>query len=727
MSRLERFYPKKFAKDKLCKLIDSIDSDRDSSVNIVDMPTDGDVGGREQLSFPSEFPAGELPDNQNDAAEGLYRRPREAQPIKSIDDKYCPSDVNKNTGHGHIYPRPDGVSMRCGGPKRCDECQKDKLRKEAEIGQDLNTLVTEQEGGKVKQKDTQHGMWNDSYSNDNQFEDADLKLGENDVEGSLEDAVYPPYSDGNGPIDSRYEDTDKEKHNIILHASNDSNEEDRQLWICVDMDGTILSKPDEYQDEQGNQLFGEPLPGAADALREMVDGGARVSIYTARQYFTDDAQSESNLAFDVENFLLENGIEYTDIYIGKKPPCDHFVDDRSIPAFTGDWDLVLDAVRDKLKKVANDPIKDTIDFQGIKMDIEWPTGSVRSYEGEDTYVTHMKADYGYARGIQGNDGEELDIYLVDRDSDSTIAYIIEQVTEDGSYDEDKIVLGATSEGEAIDIYLQHMPAYMLGDVREVPVEKLVNALYGEPEDRRGEEDLVPSEEKEESVKTAGLRYMANRQSGESVGLFIPLPPDLAKQYPLDGKAGEDDSDPHLTVLYIGDVPQDKFQELIDIVEAELSDTRSFELTIGPVGEFTNHDNQRIIHSTVESTGDTSLETVHDNNRQALSVAGFDIKHASRDFKAHITIEYVDEGEEAKFSDIKPKGSWTVNEIELWGLGEPHIIKLKDDMNIINYDKNGTKTWPGDDIFENEFTDGTEDRENRDIPRPPEDGITESVS
>jgi hypothetical protein len=36
---------------------------------------------------------------------------------------------------------------------------------------------------------------------------------------------------------------------------------------------------------------------------------------------------------------------------------------------------------------------------------------------------------------------------------------------------------------------------MLGDVRQVPLDKLVNALYGKPEDRRGQEDLEPSEEK----------------------------------------------------------------------------------------------------------------------------------------------------------------------------------------------------------------------------------------
>lgn len=30
--------------------------------------------------------------------------------------------INTNNGHGHAWPRPDGVKMRCGGPRLCKEC-----------------------------------------------------------------------------------------------------------------------------------------------------------------------------------------------------------------------------------------------------------------------------------------------------------------------------------------------------------------------------------------------------------------------------------------------------------------------------------------------------------------------------------------------------------------------------------------------------------------------------
>lgn len=33
--------------------------------------------------------------------------------------------VGTNTGHGHVWKRPDGVRMRCGGPRMCAACAKD--------------------------------------------------------------------------------------------------------------------------------------------------------------------------------------------------------------------------------------------------------------------------------------------------------------------------------------------------------------------------------------------------------------------------------------------------------------------------------------------------------------------------------------------------------------------------------------------------------------------------
>ncbi len=36
--------------------------------------------------------------------------------------------INPNTGHGHVFHRPDGVKARCGGPGMCAECSQDLAR-----------------------------------------------------------------------------------------------------------------------------------------------------------------------------------------------------------------------------------------------------------------------------------------------------------------------------------------------------------------------------------------------------------------------------------------------------------------------------------------------------------------------------------------------------------------------------------------------------------------------
>lgn len=33
-----------------------------------------------------------------------------------------------NSGHGHVWPRPDGTRMRCGGPGLCQKCTDDQIR-----------------------------------------------------------------------------------------------------------------------------------------------------------------------------------------------------------------------------------------------------------------------------------------------------------------------------------------------------------------------------------------------------------------------------------------------------------------------------------------------------------------------------------------------------------------------------------------------------------------------
>lgn len=45
-----------------------------------------------------------------------------------IDAQPDSSGPGSNTGHGHVWKRPDGVRSRCGGPRLCRKCQQDQAR-----------------------------------------------------------------------------------------------------------------------------------------------------------------------------------------------------------------------------------------------------------------------------------------------------------------------------------------------------------------------------------------------------------------------------------------------------------------------------------------------------------------------------------------------------------------------------------------------------------------------
>lgn len=40
-----------------------------------------------------------------------------------------PGAPDQNTGHGHVFKRPDGSRARCGGPRLCRLCRDDLARK----------------------------------------------------------------------------------------------------------------------------------------------------------------------------------------------------------------------------------------------------------------------------------------------------------------------------------------------------------------------------------------------------------------------------------------------------------------------------------------------------------------------------------------------------------------------------------------------------------------------
>jgi Inorganic Pyrophosphatase len=113
-------------------------------------------------------------------------------------------------------------------------------------------------------------------------------------------------------------------------------------------------------------------------------------------------------------------------------------------------------------------------FQGLSIAIENQKGSVRSGVGKDgkKWRTLMKAPYGYIVSSTGADHEGVDVFVGDNKKAEN-AFVVHQKKDDGSYDEDKVILGVDSVEEAKKLYLSHYDTdKYLGPIRTVPMERL---------------------------------------------------------------------------------------------------------------------------------------------------------------------------------------------------------------------------------------------------------------
>lgn len=104
--------------------------------------------------------------------------------------------------------------------------------------------------------------------------------------------------------------------------------------ICIDIDGTLIH----YEDWQGENHFGQLLPGSSDAMKKLHEEGWFIIIYSTR----------ANKGI-LEKFLHQNDLEFDSINEnpfqpdnakGGKPLADVYVDDRAL-CFKGDWEQTL--------------------------------------------------------------------------------------------------------------------------------------------------------------------------------------------------------------------------------------------------------------------------------------------------------------------------------------------------------------------------------------------------
>ncbi len=161
------------------------------------------------------------------------------------------------------------------------------------------------------------------------------------------------------------------------------------------------------------------------------------------------------------------------------------------------------------QKKSGDYKKGHVTIQGLDIAIENPKGSVRSGvdENGNPWSTEMKNSYGYFEGTKGVDSDDVDCFLGPNPLSENV-FVIDQLKDDGSFDEHKVMFGFDSSEEAREAYLSNYSEDWkgLGDITKVDIEDFKKWVT-KPEVRKKPfteylkvtDSMDPNEDKDDSV------------------------------------------------------------------------------------------------------------------------------------------------------------------------------------------------------------------------------------
>jgi hypothetical protein len=172
--------------------------------------------------------------------------------------------------------------------------------------------------------------------------------------------------------------------------------------------------------------------------------------------------------------------------------------------------------------------------QGLDIAIENRKGSVRKGVDKDgkPWRTVMRNPYGYIRGTKGKDGEEIDAY-VGPDKSAPNGFVVHQHKADGTgHDEDKVMLGFKTKGQARSAYLAHYNSpKFLGPISTLTIEQMKQRFAkGEKIEKLATKPMDQREGDTPSTDATG-RENANWRQAPS-GLGHAVSPEQAERHYL---------------------------------------------------------------------------------------------------------------------------------------------------------------------------------------------------
>ena len=123
---------------------------------------------------------------------------------------------------------------------------------------------------------------------------------------------------------------------------------------------------------------------------------------------------------------------------------------------------------------------------------------------------------------------------------------------------------------------------------------------------------------------------------ESAGLFLPLPKEIASYFPYKE---EDESKPHVTILYFGNVLEDDKDLYKKACEIAVAKNKIGKVNLDKLSFFKNQEDQWIAHNPVHCEG---LGELRKQLWDGCDRFGLEIQDGFRKFKPHATLAYLDE-------------------------------------------------------------------------------------
>ncbi len=150
-------------------------------------------------------------------------------------------------------------------------------------------------------------------------------------------------------------------------------------------------------------------------------------------------------------------------------------------------------------------------------------------------------------------------------------------------------------------------------------------------------------------------------SVEHLGLFAPLPAELARQFP---PLSQDSSPAHVTILYLGETSEEDIPKVQEVLQQELATfTGPVTATLERLDYFRNPaEKASVAHVTVAFSKD--VESLRRKCLAALEAAGLHYPQKYPWYNPHVTLKY-QEGLWDVWEGPVPSGQWTFDTIGLW--------------------------------------------------------------